>query len=406
MSPATPHTRSTPGAGAVLRSLFAILVLVPVGALFLQSWESTRDDLSITSAERSGVTYLRGLNQLTMALTEAQSAAVAGQSPSADALDRAVSEVANADERHGEELRTRERWSGLRARIEALPGQPHADRRATYNAYVEVTDLLHDLYGKIRESSGLIRDPGTDSYFLQDGAAEKLPEVVVAAGRLTDLVVLAPSRPDGERMQTVVEMVTARNAVADATHDLTADLRAAVDGTQSRTLTQGLLGLLDAFQRGVEQLPVGPALLNVDQLAGQAEAVTSAANNVREAATNLADAILVGLDALMADRADGVRRSQYLAIGATGLAILLALAPVVVRGQQGRRSRRELKQIAVPPSDTRAAPRSLAESAAPPGGYGSSPVGRSRGAAPRAQRRDERVGAVGCCSVGCASGGR
>jgi hypothetical protein len=376
---ATPHTRSTPGAGAVLRSLFAILILVPVGALFLPSWESTQDDLSVVSAERSGVTYLRSLNQLTMALTAAQSAVVAGQSPSADALNRAVSEVAKANERHGKELRTHERWSGLRAKIEALPSQPLDGPRAAYNAYVEVTDLLLDLYGKVRESSGLIRDPGADSYFLQQGAAEDLPEVVVAAGRLTDLVVLASRQPAGERMQTVAELVAAQNAVSDATGDLTADLRAAVDGTQSRTLTQGLLGLLDAFQRGVEQLPAGPALLNLGQLAAQAEAVTGAANNVRDAATNLADAILAGLDALIVDRADGVRRSQYIAIGATALAVLLVVAAMIVR--QGRRRSSELRRVAVPPSDKQAAPRHGAETAAPPGGYGPGPVGGSRAAA-------------------------
>jgi hypothetical protein len=382
--------------GVALRALFVILLLVPVGALFLQSWRSTERDLSVTTAERAGINYVRSLNQLTLALTGAQSAAVAGWNSSADALTRAMAEVATVDQRYGEELRTRERWSGLQAKIAALRSQPLVDGHTAYGAYVEVTDLLLDLYAKVRESSGLIRDPGVDSYFLQEGAAKELPEVVIAAGRLADLMVLASRQPASQRMQAVVELVAAQTAVAGAAGNLTQSLRAAVDGTQSGTLTQGLLGLLDAFQQNIEQLPAGPALLDVGGPAGQTGRLSGAGESVRDAATKLSDGILAGLDGLIVGRANEVRRTQRIAIGATVLAGLLILAAVILPGRRGRRAGREHRRLP-PASGGTGAPRAPgADWISRPGEHGLYPGAGDGSAlvAPAGMRPDAATGAT------------
>ena len=63
------------------------------------------------------------------------------------------------DARIGDELLSQERWAGLRAKLEALRGRSPADPEAAYTAYGEATDLLLALHRKVRESSGLVRDP-------------------------------------------------------------------------------------------------------------------------------------------------------------------------------------------------------------------------------------------------------
>lgn len=395
MSSVTPRTRWTAGVGAALRSLFVILLLVPVGTLVMQSWKSTEHDLSVTTGERAGISYVRSLNRLTLALTGAQSAAVSGREPAADALTSAIAEVATVDQRYGEDLRTRERWSDLQAKIGALRSQPLGDGRATYGAYVEVTDLLLDLYAKARESSGLIRDPGVDSYFLQAAAAKELPEVVIGAGRLVDLVVLASRQPADQRTQAVVELVAAQTVVAGAAGNFTQSLRAAVDGTQSRTLTQGLLGLLDAFQQAIEQLPAGPALLNVGGLPSQTERLSGAGDGVRDVATKLSDAILAGLDALIVDRANEARRTQGIAVGATVLAGLLMLAVIILPGRQGRRTARVQRRLSPPAKGgTGAMPLKGGDWISLPGDHGLRPVAGDRSALLAGARPDADSGAT------------
>ena len=158
------------------------------------------------------------------------------------------------DARIGVELRSQERWAGLRAKLEALRDRSPADAEAAYTAYGEVTDLLLALHRKVRESSGLGRDPGADSFFLQDSVGAELPEAMVAAGRLADLGALASRRPAAERVRTLMELTGLRVAALAPASDVVDNLRAAVDSSESTDLGANVLTPLDAYQRSVEAL--------------------------------------------------------------------------------------------------------------------------------------------------------
>ena len=98
----------------------------------------------------------------------------------------------------------------MRAKLEALRGRSATDPEAAYTAYGEVADLLLALHRKVRESSGLVRDPDADSFFLQDSAGQELPEAVVAAGRLADLGTLVSRRPAAEQPRGLMELTGLR----------------------------------------------------------------------------------------------------------------------------------------------------------------------------------------------------
>jgi hypothetical protein len=305
--------------------LLATALLLPVAFLVVQGHRLVDADRELAERERLGVEYLRALGPVTTALVDAQTAAVAGRPVPRDALDRAVEEAAAVDTRVGGELRSTERWAGLRAKLEGLPSRSLTDPETAFTAYGEVTDLLLALHGKIRETSGLIRDPGSDSYFLQDGVGEEMPEATVAAGRLVDLAVLAQRRPAADQARTVGELATLRFAALQPAGDLVNDLQTVVDTSESADIGAGVLTPFDTYQRAIEALgalsqPRGRTQeLDVAKLA-------AARNQAQTASRELQPVLLDELDRLLRQRIDQLDRDALLILAAGGVAGLLLVA--------------------------------------------------------------------------------
>jgi hypothetical protein len=298
------------------------VLLIPVGLLFGAHWRDLGDQASGTTRERHGIEYLTALSQLTVALTDAQSAAVVGQVVSRDALTRAVDATADVDRRLGAMHRVAERWAQLRDQIEQLSATEYDDPYAAYQDYLEATDLLLDLHNKLRETSGLIRDVDPDTYYLQDGGAEELPEAMVAAGRLVDLATIAAA---GEPAVTAAEISVARVGVTSPSEDLANDLQAALDSTASRTLSSNVLSKLDQFLREKDSL-LAAVPPDGDVSAVDPEALARLRIDLQAAATDLVTALLRELDQLLESRLDGLERRRWTAVGGLVAAVLLALA--------------------------------------------------------------------------------
>lgn len=336
------------GRSGIAPPLLLAAVLVAASVLFVQAWNSLDERRTSSERERQGIEYLRSLHPVATALMDMQVATVAGQTPSRDALNQAVEAATSIDARLGDALRTRERWTGVRAKLEALPEQGLArPARDIYNAYSETAALLLALYNKVRESSGLIRDPDADAYHLQDSTGEELPEALVAAGRLASLARLATTRSPDDQVRTAVELSAARSAVQEPAEDLVEGLQAAVDGTRSRQLSGSLLQHLDAYQQAVEALLAASATTGPT---GPDPAQVEAARKAMQEATNaLADVSLTELDALVATRLDGLvgQRRLTAATAAAGLLLGLALLYLLLAPRRQRRS-----PIAEPAADT------------------------------------------------------
>ncbi|WP_422772086.1 hypothetical protein ACN28C_03005 [Plantactinospora sp. WMMC1484] len=339
--PAQRSRRVPDRTGTALRVLLAVALLVPVGALFSSTWRSNDEQRSGTERERHGVEYLRSLGQLTLALVDAQSGAVAGRSVASSALRSAVEQTSAVDVRYGADLRTSERWAGLHAKIEALPDRPPANPQDAWTAYTETVDLLLALYAKVRESSGLIRDPDSDAYHLQDAVAEELPEALVAAGRLADRTVLAAERPGGDRVRTASELALARAAVLSPAADLVDDLRAAVENTASRSLGGNVLSRLDGYQRAVEDL----ATLTRESATANPIQVGAARSSAQLAGSGLAVIILTELDLLLRERIDDLTGERQIAVGALVLALLLVCALAAIPLLAARAAARSTARI-------------------------------------------------------------
>ncbi|GIJ28104.1 hypothetical protein Vqi01_32660 [Micromonospora qiuiae] len=325
--PASRVRRRPRTPGRLLPLLLATVLLLPVAFLVIQAYRFVDADRDAVEREQLGVEYLRALGPVTEALVNAQSAAVSGHPLPRENLDRAVEQAAAVDARTGDELRTSERWAGIRAKLEALPERSLTDPEDAFNAYGEVTDLLLALYGKVRETSGLIRDPDVDTYFLQDGVGEEMPEALIAAGRLTDLVILIEQRPAADQGRSLMELATLRFAALQPARDLVNNLRAVVESSENAELGANVLNPFDAYQRAVEAM----ALLALPNRSGavDTEGLTGARKQAQQAAKQLQPVLLDEIDRLLADRIDRLNRDALLVLGAGSLAVLLLISLAV-----------------------------------------------------------------------------
>jgi hypothetical protein len=347
----------------VLAATLVLVLLVPVGFLFFQAYDSVNDRRTATEREIQGVAYLRALGHLTFTITEAQAARVAGQGADQDAVSAAVSQVAAADDRYGDALRTHDRWNGVRARIDSIRSDPRGDSATALSAYQEVTDLLLGLYGKVRDESGLVHDPDADAYQLQESIGANLPVAVIAAGRLADLTAFSSTLPQAQQLASLPDVALARVALTYSASRLVEGLRAASDDTESRTLGGNVLSSLDTFQLTIQEL------LSV---AGQAGLPASHASiiavnraKVQKAATDLSTTILNEVDRLLDTRRDALTRDRLLLLAAGILALLLALVAIVVLAVAARTARTNARLAARASAPEEARPRQRAAGVPP-----------------------------------------
>ncbi|BCY13417.1 hypothetical protein [Actinoplanes sp. L3-i22] len=299
--------------------LLPIALVLSVTVLFAMVWQSAGDESDFASLERDGVRYIQALGPLEIALAGAESAAVGGDQPKTDQVARAVEAVAAVDGQLRDRLGTQDRWDGLRTKIQALPASGSAT--TVIADYSTVHDLLLALMDKVRNNSKLIRDPDADLYYLEDGAAQELPEGVAAAAHYTNLLLSNGG---------LVDITSAGSDLASNAQDLSDDVRLAVEagGGASGGLGGALLSKLDRFNRATDTLQ--PLMAPVVSGKGKvdAEQVAKARDEAQTAAADLSAALLGQIDLGLQDRISSLDDRRLLAAAAFVVTILLAFAPL------------------------------------------------------------------------------
>ncbi|HEY7271232.1 MAG TPA: hypothetical protein VH502_00770 [Actinoplanes sp.] len=310
---------------SLVAAVLTVLILVPAGYLFYRVWQANDASLDSTRLERQGVEYVTVLTPLVSALAEAQSSALQNVSAAPTALSAAVAKVNSVDQRLGAALGTRDRWSGLRDRIDQL-GSVTGNPLTVFQAYVEATNLTLALYDTVRNNSTLIRDADNDLSNLQQAVADDLPNTVVQVSRMGDLSLLVAKAQPNQQATLGPQFGAAVQSVGISVNALTDDLQAAVDDTSSPTLSGNLVTTLDSFRRGVESLTRGA------NPGGQPNAATmaTAQSQLQSSLTSLSGMLVREMDGLLSDRLDRLNTARREALVAAGVVILLALAVLAV----------------------------------------------------------------------------
>lgn len=318
---------------SALAAVLTVLILVPAAILFASVWGTISDKRDDTQLEKQGVEYVSALAPLVSALAEAQSSALAGVAAAPGSLSAAVNGVAAVDQRLGDELNTRDRWTGLKQRIDQLP-EVTGDPVAVFQAHVEVTDLTLELYDTVRDNAELARDPDNDISHLQEAVAVDLPESVVQVSRMGDLSQLVARADDKARAQIAPQFGAAVQAVDSSVNELTDNLQAAVDDTSSVSLSGNLVNGLDSFRRGVESLTRGANPGG----APNAATMATAQSQLQTSLANLSGIVTREMTALLDDRLDSLDNDMIVALASAAAAVLLVAAAMMVpltgRGQR------------------------------------------------------------------------
>lgn len=343
-------------ANVLALALLALMVLGMFGVAARQSWTANSADSRLVGDERHRVAYLRPLSQLIGTLTEAQSAAVRDAPLSTAAVQASLDTVDGLDRENGLDLGTRQRWNDLRARVTAALAQPGTGR-AAYQNFADILTLALDLVHRVGDTSDLVRDPQLDSYYVLNTALLRLPQVVISAGRASDLATLA-----GKSVLTGTDaagVYLARHDVAQAAADASATITRSVEATSRSGLGTGLAGQLDGFRAAVDQFS---PLVVLEDLTGpiDADSLPPAAGAVRVTALALDAAVLTELDALLADREDGLSGQRWVTLGAAlgvlvavGLLVWLAVALALARDRVGSEDPDTVDGTTVPPPTQR-----------------------------------------------------
>lgn len=367
---------------SALAALLTVSILLPAGVLFARVWQDVEKDRDNTVLAQQGVEYLTSLSPLISALTEAQSSALQGVSAAPTSLTAAVTRVTSVDQRLGETLGTRERWTGLRDKIGALPSVAGSPIEI-FQAHVEVTDLALALYTTVRINSHLNRDPANDVSSLQQALGVDLPSTVVHVSRMGDLSIMVAGI-DGDAQQRAQQQAilvplfgAEMQAVNTSVANLTDNLQAAVDDTESGTLSGSLVTTVDSFRRGVESFVRGASPGR--NAPPDAAAMATAQSQLQTSLSSLAGVLVRETNGLLADRKDTLdhRRLETIVAGAVVvlLVLLAALLPLF-----GRRAATVPRAAGGAPARSGGAPDGYGQSSYDPVPYGaeSDPMRRER----------------------------
>jgi hypothetical protein len=292
------------------------LVLVPTAILFGRVWQDNSARHSSTALEQKGVEYLSALTPLINSLVEYESSAVQGVAAAPDSLKPAIAKVSDADNRLGDDLKTKDRWSGLQDKIGKL-SKATGGQVAVFQAHSEVLDLVVALYDSVRRNSELNRDPDNDLSNLQQAVAIDMPTAVQHTNQMGDLANIAQAHKGAITVQFGEEVIAVQNAV----NNLTDDLQAAVEDTKSQTLSGSLVTTLDQFRRGVESMNRGANLGGDPNIA----TVAVAQSSLQTALNSLATVTLREMSKLLDERQSSLnyRRTEAVVLGLLAIALVL-----------------------------------------------------------------------------------
>jgi hypothetical protein len=350
MADSVHHRRSR--TRSVLAAVLTVLVLVPAGVLFARVLSDVADRRDSTKLEQKGVEYLAALAPLVSSLAEAQSSALSGVTAAPASLTAAVAGVTAVDQRLGADLGTRDRWTGLRQKIDLLPKQT-GNSLTVFQAHVEVTDLTLALYDTVQDNSDLFKDPDNDLSHLQQAVANDLPGTVVQVSRMGDLSQLVAKANAQQQAQLGPQFGASVLEVNASVEDLTDNLQAAVDDTASPTLSGKLVSGLDSFRRGVESLTRGANPGGTPNTATMA----TAQSQLQVSLSNLSNITTREMTSLLDKRLDNLSYRIAEAIAAAVVAALLVLAALLLRLPARRRgSAPDGHRAAEAPQDVRVEP--------------------------------------------------
>jgi diguanylate cyclase (GGDEF)-like protein len=304
-------------------AIVGLVLVLPLAVVAGAYVKVQRNQIAFSARERHGVACLDPLTALAAGLISGRHAAARGAAPG-PGLARLLAAADAADRRHGAILGISGAWARTRALTETArtgSGTPF-ERVARYDRAMEG---LLALIVQVGDASNLTLDPDLDTYYLMDTVQFRLPVVLDAAARVSDVATLGAGsrRGGGASSEELIQLGIARGVLSSSQdalgHDLatvvatTADdsVRTAVR-TDSRDLTSALQEYSRALDRAVSSGRAGPL---------RGAGITRLEDVVQRTATDSASA----LDHLLQRRIERLSHGAKRVVAGTVLSTVVAI---------------------------------------------------------------------------------
>jgi methyl-accepting chemotaxis protein len=274
----------------------AIVTLCFVLPLAILAWElfnKTANDLSFSGKERQGVAFTREVMSLQPLLMQLRTLSVQrlATADTQEAVRTKLQHIERVQSDSRDELQTAAALQALRARVADLPSA------SAFDTYTAAVQAAIDLVSQATDGSNLTLDPDLDTYYLMDGALMRAPQLLEELARLAVLAT-APAAATGVEDLKLVQAMARTDARVEV---LQGQLLAAL--AKVETLHPGVRTALGAadLEQAVQGLRQGAVARSDAQLTLQTAA------RVNEQLLKLQAGMLGQLDALLAERIDGMQ---------------------------------------------------------------------------------------------------
>ena len=313
--------------------------MVPIGMLGQFYWQNAGSQIEFAAQERTGVRWLKAWQPVMHAaqahrLHAARAAAgdaraESDMTVSAQALNTALSHLAQVDAELAADLKTGTRVAQLQALAQALPASAAASGQPGASAHDALAAALMAAATHVGDGSNLVLDPDLDSFYAMQAAVIDGPGILDAIGR-----VYQAGTGSADAVTTGSALAASAAVIRQGLDRQEAGLARAVTYNPAldtaltlKTRIEPIRALLSAVDARLK--PGAGALPNAEWLDLSTRAL-NAAQTLNGSATEVLDALLVArMDRLHAERV------LRMAIAAGGLALALYLLAAMYAVLQG-----------------------------------------------------------------------
>jgi methyl-accepting chemotaxis protein len=308
-------------------AVISVLFLIPIVVLSGVYLRQVNAVLGLTAREQAGIVYGKDvLSLLTLLQNQRLLTAMHGISDTPDAELSRVGEdvvrqyrrVVDLDRIYGGQLHTTELVEVLHANLEKAVPKPGANPLAVYKRQTLAIDTALALMDRVVDGSGLAVDPELDIKYLIQAGMTQLPKIANASLALGDLALIAGH--GGNRTMTM-SMMAPQRAIGLY---LDAQVRQALDNVNVLHPEVAQLLAYAETQDGVSKLQDIATAVEGESWKADEPALLATRRALAERSAVLQTNILAQLDALVEERANGVRIERVTIVSLLATSLLLA----------------------------------------------------------------------------------
>ena len=299
-------------------ALIGLTLLIPLVLFMVLYISQTNAQIGLSEKERLGLEYIVTVRKMLEHVPQHRGMSVALLSGDAGFKEKMIAKqgeieedikvLDGVDRKLGADLKTQEKWSGIKTKWQDLKGKVFglSPRTASTRTRPLIADMIA-LIGHVGETSTLILDPKLDTYYLMDTIVAKLPALLENMGQAR-AVGSGVAAKKSASVEEKVHLLTLAGLIQSATQSMHDGMHAAFRARPD--LKTSLRPFLHASDDGAKKLveTTMKRLLSAERIDMSPAEYFAQATDAIGAGFKLFDAVAPALDNLLKARIGGLRK--------------------------------------------------------------------------------------------------